>query len=69
MSGRYNNHIKELQGWNDLFVKWSQVDQSYNIAPGKSVAAFRDINGGSVLPIADLRTTYSDLIMPFLKIN
>jgi len=45
MSGRYNNHIEELQGWDNLLVKWPDVQSSYNIAPGTTITAFRDKNG------------------------
>lgn len=41
MSGRYNNHIKELQGWISLLKQWPDVKQSYNVAPGSTVTAFR----------------------------
>ena len=42
MSGRYNNHIKELQGWSSLLKQWPDVKQSYNVAPGSTVTAFRN---------------------------
>jgi len=45
MTGRYNNHLKELRGWNGVFTKWPDVDQSFNVAPGQTITAFRDTNG------------------------
>jgi len=45
MCGRYNSHFEEMHGWTNLFEKWPDVDQSYNIAPASKVTAFRSGSG------------------------
>ena len=41
MCGRFNSHVDELQGWSDSINKWPDIQQSFNVSPTSTIAAFR----------------------------
>ena len=48
MPGRFANKVPSMSAWAELLKIWPDIDYSFNVSPGQTIAAFRSPAGKSM---------------------